>query len=89
MYLLMNTVNFAKKGIIDFFKNQDMNDDHVLNLLDFQAINMRSWNPEQKSALEPAIVELMREGLLKKEEGYIVLSGEGFRKIYCGLPEMA
>lgn len=79
----MNTLVFARRGIIDFFRHQDVSEDHVLDLIDFQTHHMLSWNAQQKAALESAIVSFMKEGVLKKEHGYIVLTNTGFLLIYC------
>ena len=81
MYMMMNTVNFAKNAIIDFFRHQQVMDDHVLDLLHFQTTCMNAWTSEQRYALEPALVELIREGLLRKDKGYILLSDEGLRQV--------
>ncbi len=81
----MNTLGFVKSSILDFFRQQDIRDDHVLDLLRFQKQNTASWNLEQKSALEPAIVELIREGMLEKKQGYIVLTHRGFKLLYFSL----
>lgn len=73
---------FVRNGIIDFFRNQDIRADHVLDLIDFQSHQTVSWSAAQKAALEPAIVALMQEGILSNEQGYIVLTDAGFRLIY-------
>ena len=73
---------FVRNGIIDFFRNQDIREDHVLDLIDFQSQQAVSWDAAQKAALEPAIVSLMKEGILRNERGYIVLTDTGFRLIY-------
>ncbi len=79
----MNTIVFVKKGIIDFFRRQKIADDHVLDLIEFQRRDTLHWTPEQKAVLDAALIELIRDGILRKESGYIVLTRQGFASIYC------
>jgi hypothetical protein len=68
---------FVRAGILDYFGQQKPYEDHVLNLQYFCDSCMTDWTAEQKLLLEPALVNLIRDGILARQDGYIILTVRG------------
>lgn len=80
---MCDSEQFIKEEIINYFKQQDRRDDHVLDLKQFAETRMIHWPPKHKQLLEPTLVKLIKEGMLAKDEGYIILASKGLDLVYC------
>ncbi|MGI9213882.1 MAG: hypothetical protein ACR2HF_15555 [Methylococcaceae bacterium] len=74
--------NIVRSAVLNYFRQQSISEDHVLDLKHFWDTCMTDWTHDQKHQLEPTLVSLIREGILTKQNGYIMLTQEGFRNIY-------
>ena len=68
---------FVQAGILDYFGQQKPYEDHVLNLQYFCNFCMTDWTAEQKLLLEPTLVSIIRDGILAKQDGCIILTARG------------
>lgn len=75
-------IQYICNAIVDYFRKQDISEDHVLDFSLFEKTMMQSWDAEQIKLLEPALVTLISEGFLVKQNNYIILTTKGFIRIY-------
>ena len=74
--------NFAKHAVIEFFAERNAKAGTPLQWGPFLFQVETSWNPKQKDALEHALIELVKEGILEGTETSFLLSKKGENEIY-------
>jgi hypothetical protein len=79
---MADAIDFVKSEILGFFKERKAEAGHALHTPAFYHQRMSRWNPKQKDSLNPAIQQLVSEGLAEFKNETVFLTENGVNHIY-------